>query len=194
MVCAMFMVFLLFLYIHTVNCQLTTTTTTTPAPTLVYGCAFANNTYLINAAVSNQFQFSNYTSVTLTASYAFVSLPLSISTFEIGLIYPFSPSTNLVPFPIFFNCASIIHSCQLKTVAGTTSTSRDSESIQVPLTSFNYSSSSMQINQMGFYLKQGRYQLTNCSINNGSYMTDPDTVFNIQIDYEKSVGKVHPHL
>ncbi|UJR14193.1 hypothetical protein I4U23_001186 [Adineta vaga] len=186
MVYAMFMVFLLFLYIQTINSQQTTTTISTP--TLVYGCSFANNTYLTNTAVANQFQFLNHTSIKLTASYTFLSLPLSSSIFEIGLIYPFSTSTYLVPFPIFFDCASIVHSCQLKTVAGTTLTSRDSEPIRVQLTPFNYSSNSIQINQMGLYLKQGRYQLTNCSINNGLFITDPQTIFDIQIDYEKPVG------
>lgn len=191
----MFMVFFLFLCIHIVNCQLTTTTTTsTAAPTLVYGCSFANSTYLSNAAASNQFRFLNSTSVSLAASYAFVSSPLTITTFEVGLIYPFSSSTNLVPFPVVFTCASTVHSCQLKTVPGTTVTSRDAEPIRVPLTPFNYSSNSIRPNQMGFYLKQGRYQLSNCSINDGADMTDPYTVFTIQIDYEKPVGKARSRL
>ena len=42
---------------------------------------------------------------------------------------------------------------------------------------------------MGLYLKQGRYQLSNCSLNNDQQMTDPQTIFQIQIQYEKPVGK-----
>jgi hypothetical protein len=185
MVYAMFIVFLLFLYIHTTHCQTTITTT----PNFIYNCSFLNNSYSINAAVANQFQFVNQTSVILTADYAFASTSSSISTFEIGLIYPFSTSNYLVPFPILFNCASVVRSCQLKTMAGTTSTSRDSEAINVQLTPFNYTSTSIPLNQMGFYLKQGQYQLSSCLLNDGSSITDNQTVFNIQIQYEKSVGK-----
>jgi hypothetical protein len=188
MVYAMFMVFLLFLYIHRAHCQATTTTTTTTTP-FIYGCSFSNTIYSANAAVSNQFQFPNSTSITLTASYAFVSSPLSISTFNIGLIYPFSPSTYLVPFPVIFNCASVVRSCQLKTLAVTPLTSRDSEAIFVQLTQFNYSSTSNQFSQMGLYLREGRYQLANCLLNDGQFMTDPQTIFNIELQYEKSVGK-----
>ncbi|CAF1328303.1 unnamed protein product [Adineta steineri] len=183
----MFMVFLLIIYINTIDCQ----TITTTAPTFIYGCSFTNNTYLTNAAVSNQFQFLNSTSIKLTASYAFLSTPLSISTFGIGLIYPFSTSVNLVPFPVFLNCASSIQSCQLGTIAVTTTTTRASEPIGVQLSPFNYSSSSSSsilFNQMGLYLNQGSYQLSNCTLNNGQYMTDPQTIFNIQIQYEKTVG------
>ena len=187
MVYAMFMVFLLFLYIQTINSQLTTTST----PTFLYGCSFVNRTYLANAAVANQFQFVNSSSVKLIASYSFLSSTASISTFEIGLIYPFSTSTYLVPFPIILDCGSIVSSCQLQTVAGSTLTSRYSEPIVVPLTPFNYSSNSISLNQMGLYLRQGQYQLSNCSINNGQYMTDPQTIFNIEIDYEEPVGKFH---
>ncbi|CAF0738098.1 unnamed protein product [Adineta ricciae] len=178
------MVFLLFLYIQTINSQLTTTST----PTFLYGCSFVNRTYLASAAVANQFQFVNSSSVKLIASYSFLSSTASISTFEVGLIYPFSTSTYLVPFPIILDCGSIVSSCQLQTVAGSTLTSRYSEPIVVPLTPFNYSSSSISLNQMGLYLRQGQYQLSNCSINNGQYMTDPQTIFNIEIDYEKPVG------
>ena len=192
MIYAMFIVFFL-LDIYTAYCQLTTTTiTTTIAPNFVNNCFFLNNTYLTNAAVSNQFQFPNRTSIELIASYAFLSPPLSISTFELGLIYPFSAIDNLVPFPIFLNCASIVRSCQLKTMAGTTLTSYDSESISVQLTPFNYSSSS-QINQMGLYLKEGRYQLSNCSLDDGQNITDPQTTFDIQIQYEKTVGRFCLH-
>ncbi len=74
-------------------------------------------------------------------------------------------------------------------MAGTTSTSRDSEAINVQLTPFNYTSTSIPLNQMGFYLKQGQYQLSSCLLNDGSSITDNQTVFNIQIQYEKSVGK-----
>jgi len=192
MVYAMFIVFLLFLYIHTAHSQ--TTTTTIIPRNFIYNCAFLNNTYSTNSAVANQFQFINNTSIILTAEYAFLSSTLSISTFEIGLIYPFSTSTYLVPFPIFLNCASIVNSCQLKTMAGTTLTSRDSESINVPLTQFNFTSTSIQTNQMGLYLIQGQYQLSNCILNNGQYITDNQTIFNIQIQYEKTVGMIYTHL
>ncbi|CAF3413433.1 unnamed protein product [Rotaria sp. Silwood1] len=181
----MVIVFLLFLYIHTAHCQIITKT-----PNLLYNCSFLNNIYLSNAAVSDQFQFNTYTSIKLTANYAFISSSLLLSTFELGLIYQFSTSTYLVPFPVILDCASIVHSCQLKTMTGTTIISRDSESIRVQLTSFNYTSITrkVQFNQMGLYLKQGRYQLSNCSLNNGQQMTDPKTIFYIQIQYEKSVG------
>jgi hypothetical protein len=186
MVYAMFIVFLLFLYIHTTHCQ---TTTTTPSPTFVYNCSFLNNIYSTNAAVSNQFQFPNNTSIILTADYAFVSSSLSISTFELGLIYPFDTSIYLVPFPVVFNCASIVRSCDITIIGGTTSISRDSEPINVLLTPFNYTSTSIQFNQMGLYLNQGQYQLSNCLLNDGQSITDNQTIFNIQIQYEKSVGK-----
>lgn len=182
----MFIVFLIFLYIHTIHCQITTTITS--SRNSIYNCAFLNSTYSTNAAVSNQFQFINQTSIILTAEYAFSSLPLNISSFEFGLIYPFSTSTPtyLVPFPIIFNCASIVRSCQLNIMAGTTTTSRDGEPINVPLTQFNYTST---LNQMGLYLKEGQYQLSNCLLNDGQDITDNQTIFNIQIQYEKSVGK-----
>ncbi|CAF1252799.1 unnamed protein product [Rotaria sordida] len=183
----MFIVLLLLLDIYTAHCQ-TTTTTTTPTPNRIYGCSFLNNTYSTNSAVSNQFQFPNHTSIILTASYTFLLSSLSISTFELGLIYPFSTLTYLVPFPVLFNCASIVRSCQLQTMAGTASISRDSEPIRVQLTQFNYTSTSIPLNQMGLYLKQGRYKLSNCSLNDGEYITEPNTIFNIQIQYEKSVG------
>jgi hypothetical protein len=73
-------------------------------------------------------------------------------------------------------------------MAGTTLTSRDSESINVPLTQFNFTSTSIQTNQMGLYLIQGQYQLSNCILNNGQDITDNQTIFNIQIQYEKTVG------
>jgi hypothetical protein len=175
----MIIVFLLFLYIYTVNCQITT-------PNIVYNCSFLNKTYLSNTAVSDQIHFNNYTSINLIASYSF--LYSSFSTFELGLIYQFSSSNFLVPFPIIFNCANIVHSCQLKTItAGTKIISRDSESINVQLTSFKYT----KFNQMGLYLKQGRYQLSNCLLNNQTQITDSQTIFNIEIQYEKSVGKIN---
>jgi hypothetical protein len=184
MVYAMFIVFLLFLYIHTTHCQ-----TPTTAPNYIYNCSFSNNTYSASAAVLNQFQFNNSTSIKLTASYAFVSSPLSISTFEVGLFYNFSALNYLVPFPVLLNCASVVRSCLLTTVAGSTTTSRDSEPIPVPLTAFNYTTPSGPLSQMGLYLKQGQYQLSYCYLNDGSQMTDPQTVFSIQIQYEKPVGK-----
>ncbi|CAF1353313.1 unnamed protein product [Rotaria sp. Silwood1] len=188
MVYAMFIVLLLLFDIYTAHCQTTTTTTTTTTPNPIYGCSFLNTTYSTNAAVFNQFQFPNRTSIILTASYTFLFSSSSISTFELGLIYPFSSLTYLVPFPVLFDCASIVRSCQLQTMTGTASISRESEPIPVQLTQFNYTSTSMPLNQMGLYLKQGRYKLSNCSLNDGQQITEPNTIFNIQIQYEKSVG------
>jgi hypothetical protein len=177
----MVIVFLLFLYINTIHCQTTTTTT----PNIIYNCSFLNRTYLSNTAVADQIQFNNHTSIILTANYAFLSS--AFSTFELGLIYQFSISNFLVPFPVIFDCAEIVRSCQLKTI-----TSGDSEPIHVQLTSFNYkttTTTSIPFNQMGLYLRQGRYELSNCSLNQGQQITDPQTRFYIKIQYEKSVGK-----
>lgn len=187
MVYAMFIVFLLFLYIHTAYCQ---TTTTITSQNFIYNCSFSIDIYSTNEAVLNQFQFLNQTSVILTADYAFLSYLLNISTFEIGLIYPFSPTDYFVPFPIILNCASIVRSCQLKFMASTTLTSGDAEPINVPLTPFNYTSTSIQYNQMGLYLKEGQYQLSSCLLNDGQSITDNQTTFNIQIQYEKPVGRL----
>jgi hypothetical protein len=179
MVYAMLIVFFILFYIQTI----------TTAVNLVYNCSFLNNTYSTNAAVSNQFTFINQTSIVLIAEYAFVSAPLSVSTYDLGLIYPFSSTNYFVPFPILLNCASIVSSCQLKIMAGSTVTSRDAEPINVALTQFNYTSTSIQSNQRGLYLIQGQYQLSNCLLNDGQDVTDNQTIFNIQILYEKSVGK-----
>ncbi|CAF3753537.1 unnamed protein product [Rotaria socialis] len=182
----MVIVFLLFLYIHVGNCQITTAKT----PNWLHNCSFLNDIYLSNAAVSDQFQFNNYTSISLTANFAFTPSSFSLSSFEFGLIYRFPTSNYLVPFPVIFDCASIVHSCQLKTITGTTTALRDSEPIRVQLTPFNYMSTITRtpFNQMGLYLKQGRYEISNCSLNNGQQTTDPKTIFNIQIQYEKPVG------
>ena len=169
----MIIVLMVFFHIYTIHCQIIT------LPTILSNCSFYDQIYLQNSAVFDQIQFINSTSIILTANYAF--LP-SVSSFELGLIYQFSQSNFLVPFPIIFTCATLIHSCQLTTI-----TSRDFEPIRVQLTSFNYTKSSTS--QMGLYLKQGRYQLSNCSLNHGQQMTDPKTVFSIQIQYEKPVGK-----
>lgn len=167
----MIIVSLIFLYICTINCE------------ILSNCSFLNETYLSNLAVYDQIQFTNQTSVILTASYSFSTS----SIYELGLIYQFSSSNYLVPFPIIFNCVKFIQTCQLKTVT----TSRVSESINVQLTSFNYTTktTSNLFNQMGLYLKQGRYQLSNCLSNNGQDITNPQTIFYIEIQYEKSVGK-----
>lgn len=160
----------------------------TATPTLVDNCSFSSNTYLSNAAVADQFELLNRTSISLTASYAFASA----STFELGLIYPFSSTNYLVPFPIIFDCASVVRSCQLKTVTGTTLATRDSEPIRVQLTAFNYSqpaAAATRFSQMSLYLKQGRYQLSNCSLDDEQHMTDPRTIFHLNIQYEKPVGK-----
>lgn len=190
-VCAMIIVFLLFLYIHAGHSQIPIKT-----PNLMHNCSFLNNLYLSNAAVSDQFQFNNSTSIKLIASYTFQPASFTLSTFEFGLIYQFSTSNYLVPFPVVFDCAPIVQSCQLKTMKSSAMASRGSEPIRVQLTSFNYTSPSTksQFNQMGLYLKQGRYQLSNCTLSNGKQMTDPNTVFHIQIQYEKSVGKFKKSL
>jgi hypothetical protein len=176
----MIIVFLLFLDIHLGYGQI-------PKPNIISNCSFLNQIYSSNSAVSDQIQFPNQTSIFLTASYSFLS---SSSTFELGLIYQFSTLNYLVPFPVIFNCASIVRSCQLKTITSTRITTRDSEPIFVQLTAFNYTTrTSIPLNQMGLYLKQGRYQLSNCSLNTGEQITDPQTIFDIQIQYEKSLGK-----
>ena len=171
---------LLLLGIQTGSCQ--------SSGSVLTDCSFANQTYLANAALLNQFQFTNRTSIVLRASYAFGSLS---STFELGLVYQFSTSNYLLPFPIIFNCASHVRSCQLKTMTGTTGPTRNSEPILVQLTRFNYSNvrTASPFNQMGLYLKQGRYQLSNCTLNDGHDSTDPQTIFHLNIQYEKSVGK-----
>ncbi|CAF3427681.1 unnamed protein product [Rotaria socialis] len=184
----MFIVFLLILDIHTTHCQTTTTTTTTAGPNLVYGCSFLNSTYLTSAAVSDQFEFPNRTSIILTASYASPTSSLSISTFELGLIYTFGASNPLVPFPVLLNCTSIVRSCQLTIMAGSTSISRDAEPIRVQLTQFNYTSTLISPNQMGLYLKEGLYQLSDCLLNDGQLITEQNTTFYIRIKYEKSAG------
>lgn len=187
----MFIVFLLFLDIYSTYCQITTTTA---PPNPVYGCSFLNTKYLTSAAVSDQFEFPNRTSIILTAGYSFLSAPLSISTFEVGLVYPFSTSNKFVPFPFLLNCAYSVRSCQLKTIAVAQYTSRDSEAILVQLTSFNYKSSSISFNQMGLYLREGRYQLSNCLLNDEHSITEPNTTFIIEIKYEKVVGKFNYYL
>ena len=187
-VCAMVIVLLLLLLlllgIQTGSCQ--------SSGSVLTDCSFANQTYLANAALLNQFQFTNRTSIVLRASYAFAPL----STFELGLIYQFSTSNYLLPFPIVFDCASLVRSCQLKTMTGTTGPSRNSEPIRVQLTRFNYSNvrTASPFNQMGLYLKQGRYQLSNCTLNDGHETTDPQTIFHLNIQYEKSVGKCSARL
>lgn len=161
---------ILFFHISTIYCEILT------------NCSFSKQTYLTNLAVSNQIQFVNQTSIILTASYSFTTN----SIFEFGLIYQFSSSNYFLPFPIIFNCTEFIQTCQLKTIT----TAKNSESINVQLTSFNFTNrmTSNTFQQMGLYLKQGRYQLSNCSVNNGKQITDSQTIFYIEIQYEKPVG------
>lgn len=185
MVDAMFIGFLLFLSI-----QVTAISAAAAAASVFSDCAFIQQTYLDSAAVRNQILFNNQTSITLTAGYAF-DAP---STYELGLIYLFRSSHYFVPFPILFNCTTIVESCRMKTIAGSMLTSRESESIPVPLTPANYTttttSTSFRINQMGLYLAQGRYQLSNCTWNNASSITDPRQIFDIEIRFERTIGKV----
>lgn len=175
MVYAMLIMFVLFLYIQTSYCQTTIT-----------NCTFINQFYSNYSAVRNQFQFPNQTSVILTSSYGFFSPTNSQTTFEIGLIYQFPSIADLVPFPIVLTCSSNIISCQLETMAGTTSITRLGEPITVNLININYTS--INSSRKGLYLRQGQYQLSRCLLDNGQSITDNQTIFNIQIQYEKSVG------
>ena len=74
-------------------------------------------------------------------------------------------------------------------MAGSTSISRISEAINVRLTEFNYTSTNIPQNQRGLYLRPGEYQLSNCLLNDGQEITDNQTIFSIQILYEKPVGE-----
>ena len=143
--------------------------------------------------MKNQIEFANRSSIFFRASYASNHSIESLSAFQLGLIYQFSSSNFLVPFPLILNCSSTVRSCQLKTIAGTTSSTRDSEPIRVQLSLFNYTTTTTTsvslLNQMGLYLRQGRYQLSNCTLNDGQDITDPEQIFSIDIQYEKSIGK-----
>ena len=175
-VCAMFIALLLLIvHLHTTEGQ--------------PNCSFATNLYFSNAAVANQFRVINRTSLALTASYA--HLPSFRSTFELGLIYRFSPNNSLVPFPIVFDCASQVVSCQLKIMTTTNNPSENAEPMRVRLTSLNYTNSltTNAWSQMSLYLKQGRYQLNNCSLDDGRVLSDAQTIFHIDIQYEKALGK-----
>lgn len=180
MVYAMFIVFLCFLYLQTFDCQ----STATAKP--ISNCTFSSSIYSSNSAVANQFRFPNRTSLVLTAEYALLSSAVNLSAFEIGLIYQFPSISDLVPFPVFLSCSANVLSCQLTTMAGTTSQARDSEPITVNLINLNYTSVN---SQRSLYLIQGEYQLSNCLLDNGESITDNQTVLNIQIQYEKAVGR-----
>lgn len=146
----------------------------------ISNCSFLSSIYRTNSAVSNQIEFLNQTSIRLFAHHAFLS---SVSSLEFGLIYQYSQSNYLVPFPLLLSCTNTIYSCQL-----TTMTTRDFEPIHVQLTALNFTRFN---HTMGLYLKQGRYQLSNCSINNNNNQqdfTDLKTIFYIDIQYEKPVG------
>lgn len=174
---AMFILFLIFFFI-----DLTFTISTTS------NCSFHQEFYLSSSTVSRQVEYFNQTSIRLQAAYAYPNSTSPTSSFQFGLIYRFSTTFDLVPFPIVFNCTKTIYSCQLQTIAGTTTITRDSESIPTLLTPLNYSTSSQS--QMGLYLKQGRYQLSNCLIDNANNITtDLSQIFTIDIIYEKFVGK-----
>ena len=160
------------------------------AQTIRTDCSFLSTIYSSESAVENQFQLNNATSISLAASYAFTSSRF-ISRFELGLIYQYPSNDYLVPFPIRFNCTSIIHSCQLRSMTSSNLPSINSEPIRVQLTSINYTTvrTSLQWQQMGLYLKQGRYQLSNCTLDDEQTITHPRTLFFIDIQYEKSIGK-----
>ena len=174
--------FLLVLDIHSIDCQ------TTTSPNFFDNCSFLSSTYISNSAVTNQFLLLNRTSIVLTAYYAFISPSTTISTYDLGLIYPFATTNYLVPFPLLFNCTSMmIQSCLLQRLAGSgTLMARDGEPINVPTSSINYT---FALNQRGFYLREGQYQLSQCSLDNGQIIADNQTRFSIQIRYEKSQGK-----
>ena len=173
---AMFIVFLLFFSI-----ELTFTINITS------NCFFDQQYYSSSVAIRNQIESLNQTSILLRAAFNYPPSSQSPSTFQLGLIYTFSDSYTLVPFPVVFNCTNIVQSCQLKTIAGTTTVSRDSEPIRISLTPFNYTGSNTI--QMGLYLRQGRYQLSNCTSNNGTNITDSGQIFTIDIQYERSIGR-----
>jgi len=177
MVYAMLIMFVLFLYIQTTHCQSTIT-----------NCTFFNQFYSNYSTVNNQFQFPNQTSIILTAQYDLFSTVGNLSRFQLGLIYRFpSIATDLVPFPIVFTCSPNVVSCQLETMAGTTSVTRLGEPITVNLINVNYTS--VNIDQKSLYLRQGQYQLSRCLLDNGQLITDNQTIFSIQIQYEKPVGR-----
>lgn len=149
-------------------------------------CSFVQEIYFSQSAVAKQILFINQSSIRLTAHHAFLST-VQLSDLQFGLIYQFPSSDYLVPFPIIFNCTTMVRTCQLKTIPSTTIPSRYSEPINVQLTPLNLTTNGLIT--MGLYLKQGRYQLSHCSLNNGEQMTDPQMIFDIQIQYEKSIGK-----
>lgn len=153
-------------------------------------CSFFQEIYFSHSTVAKQILFINSTSIVLTANHAFLSTG-HLTNFELGLIYQFPGGDHLVPFPVIFNCATMVRTCQLKTISTTTITSHESEPINVQLTPLNLTTrTSNVLKTMGLYLKQGRYQLSNCSLNShGNEWTDMQTSFDIQIHYEKSVGK-----
>lgn len=150
-------------------------------------CSFVQEFYYSHSSVSEQIHFINQTSIHLTAHHAFLST-IQRSILQFGLIYQFPSSDYLVPFPILFTCATMVQTCQLKMIPTSTIPSRHSEAINVQLTPLNFTSNRM-MNIMGLYLKQGRYQLSHCSFNNGELITDPQMMFDIHIQYEKSIGK-----
>lgn len=180
---AKLIVLFLFLDIHLIHCQTSTSN-------LTDNCSFSFNTYSSNSAVANQFTILNRTSIVLTAYYALISPSTTISAYDLGLIYSFATTNYFVPFPLLLNCTSMmIQSCLLQRVAGSSSSTlmaRDGEPINVRLSSINYT---FALNQQGFYLGEGQYQLSNCSLNNGQIIADNQTKFSIQIRYEKSQGK-----
>ena len=152
---------------------------------LLSNCSFNADLYQRRAAVQNQFQIFNRTSLSLFASYAFQSLD---NRFQLGLIYPYGSNDYLLPFPLMLDCASDVQSCQLKSISNPSS---NAEWIRVQLNSINYTDArtNQLWNQRSFFLKQGRYQLSNCSMNNGEFVTDPRTIFSLDIQNEKSQGE-----
>ena len=177
MIIGLIVVLLLFDLSTTIHCQYLHT-----------NCSFFQEIYFSYSAVGKQLLFVNSTSILLTAHHAFLSSG-QLSSFELGLIYQFPGGDHLVPFPVIFNCAKMVRTCQLKTLSSTTINSHESEPINVQLTPLNLTTTMNGLNTMGLYLKQGRYQLSNCSLNSGDESSDAQKIFDIQIQYEKSVGK-----
>lgn len=168
-------------------------------PSIINDCSFSRDIYSSNSAFNGQFSFLNQTYIVLRAPFAFNSPNQNSTAFQLGSVYQFRNANFLIPFPIILNCSQRVRRCQLKTIAVTNFVIRDSEPIPASLNPFNYTNGTMSstttttmnsiFTQMGLYLKQGRYQLNNCTLNDGFDQTDPLQIFSIDIQYEKSIGK-----
>lgn len=153
-------------------------------------CSFLSTIYHRQSAVENQFRLINESSIQLSASFSFLSSK-SFSHFELGLIYQYPSTDFFVPFPVDFNCSTNVDSCQIKSMTNTHLSNNNAESIRVTLTSINYRTARTNYfwQKTGLFLRQGRYQLSNCTEKNGRSITDPRTIFFIEIQYEKPIGE-----